>query len=151
MQCISLHIWNVFDKCQLVQQLIWARKTMAPFQSIILLRKQTYIWTESIIWRLIIWKRMDKYLLYCANCMSTSNTFNMSQGIWLYFPLVWLYHGNQHTFELNWHLEAELLERDWPITVCYWANGIFLTKSFQRKFNRSQGTCWHSSLVHLSH
>ena len=43
MQCISLHIWNVLGECQLVQQLIWARRRMGPFQSIILPWKQTYI------------------------------------------------------------------------------------------------------------
>jgi len=32
--------------------------------------------------------------------------------------------------ELNGHLEAELLDKEWPTTVFYFTNGMFLAKAY---------------------
>jgi aspartyl/asparaginyl beta-hydroxylase (cupin superfamily) len=57
----------------------------------------------------------------------------------------------QRNIELIGHFEAELLGKDWAIwcvSLCTWHVS---DKSFRRKFNISQGTGWHSSLIYLDH
>jgi aspartyl/asparaginyl beta-hydroxylase (cupin superfamily) len=57
----------------------------------------------------------------------------------------------QRNIELIGHFEAELLGKDWAIwcvSLCTWHVS---DKSFPRKFNISQGTGWHSSLIYLDH